>query len=413
MNKSGRICAIIVDKTGRDNHDYTQVKYDDGNSSSEKGFDLEVTDNECDVPALIHKLRSPDCIITIGEDMDFNATKKLTKDMRLKCVRMREFDAKALGEMIVSVFEENINEKPYSKFSIFTSIYNTSKKCIDRLYKSLLSQTYNNWDWFIIDDGNDNNEATDYISSFNDYRITILKNISDHGRIGFNKHMAAMCCDGDYLVEIDHDDELTPDCLAKMKEAFDKYPDAGFCYSDCLELVNGEPVWYGNDFSFGQGTYRKEVVNGKEYNVAITTPTVNPKSIRGIYAEPNHVRCWRKDVYHKIGGHNTSLSVLDDMDLMIRTFLETKMIHISKVLYIQHEDGSNDGGNSRAGTAQGNRFAEIQRTNWILYDKYDKAIHERILELGAKDTVWMDCYEQSVLLRANIKDLPALSYEFS
>ena len=48
-----------------------------------------------------------------------------------------------------------------------------------------------------------------------------------------------------------------------------------------------------------------------------------------------------------------------------------------------------------------------------MYDKYDKAIHERILELGAKDTVWMDCYEQSVLLRANIKDLPALSYEFS
>ena len=183
MNKSGRICAIIVDKTGKDNHDYTQVKYDDGNSSSEKGFDLEITDNECDVPALIHKLRSPDCIITIGEDMDFNATKNLTKDMRLKCVRMREFDAKALGEMIVSVFEGNINEKTYSKFSIFTSIYNTSKKCIDRLYKSLLSQTYNNWDWFIIDDGNDNNEATDYISSFNDYRITILKNISDHGRI--------------------------------------------------------------------------------------------------------------------------------------------------------------------------------------------------------------------------------------
>lgn len=413
MNKSGRLCAIIVDKTGKDNHDYTQVKYDDGRASSEKGFDLEITDKESDLPQLINKLRSPDCIILIGKDINFRILDTLPKDMRLRLVHLREFDADIIGKMIVSVFAENIDNKiKCEKFSIFTSIYNTSKKCIDRLYKSLLSQTYNNWDWFIIDDGSDNNEATDYISSLNDYRITILKNISDHGRIGFNKHMAAMCCDGDYLVEIDHDDELTPDCLEKMKEAFDKYPDAGFCYSDCLELINGDPVWYGDDFSFSQGTYRKEVVNGKEYNVAITTPTINPKSIRGIYAEPNHVRCWRKEVYHKISGHNTSLSVLDDMDIIIRTFLETKMIHIPKVLYIQHEDGSNEGDNCRAGTAQGNRFAEIQRTNWILYGKYDKSIHDRILALGYDDTVWNETMEHSNLWLKDV-DLPELSHEFS
>ena len=412
MKKTGRICAIILDKTGKDKHDYTQVRYDDGRETSEKGFDLEVTDKESDIPLLINKLRSPDCIITIGDDIDFSIWENLPKDMKLRCVHMESFDAIAVGKMIVSVFKENINGKTHSKFSIFTSLYNTPKECIDRLYKSLLSQTYNNWDWFIIDDGSDNGTASDYISSKNDYRITILKNVTDYGRIGFNKHMAAMCCDGDYLVEIDHDDEITPDCLEKMKEAFDKYPDAGFCYSDCLELINGEAVWYGDDFSFGQGTYRKEVVNGKEYNVAITTPSINPKSIRGIYAEPNHVRCWRKDVYHKIGGHNTSLSVLDDMDIMIRTFLETKMIHISKVLYIQHEDGRNEEGNGRAGTAQGHRFAEIQRTNWLLYDKYDKAIHKRISELGCEDTIWDETMEQSALWMQNV-DLPSLSYEIS
>ena len=36
-----------------------------------------------------------------------------------------------------------------------------------------------------------------------------------------------MMCDGDYLVEVDHDDELLPDCLMKLYECF-KASDADF-----------------------------------------------------------------------------------------------------------------------------------------------------------------------------------------
>ena len=135
MKKTGRICAIILDKTGKDKHDYTQVRYDDGRETSEKEFDLEVTDKESDIPLLINKLRSPDCIITIGNDIDFSIWENLPKDMKLRCVHMECFDAIAVGKMIVSVFKENINGKTHAKFSIFTSLYNTPKECIDRLYE--------------------------------------------------------------------------------------------------------------------------------------------------------------------------------------------------------------------------------------------------------------------------------------
>ena len=60
------------------------------------------------------------------------------------------------------------------------------------------------------------------------------------------------------------------------------------------------------------------------------TPDINALSIRHIVAEPNHVRCWKKEFYHKIGGHNIELSVLDDMDLLIRTFYMVKMCKIPK-----------------------------------------------------------------------------------
>ena len=91
----------------------------------------------------------------------------------------------------------------------------------------------------------------------------VVKNVTNHGNIGFNKHMVAMMCDGDYLVEVDHDDELTEDCLAKLYECFEM-SEADFVYSDCLEIIDGAPINYGEDFSYGQGYYRQEAINDEQ-----------------------------------------------------------------------------------------------------------------------------------------------------
>lgn len=41
-------------------------------------------------------------------------------------------------------------------------------------------------------------------------------------------------------------------------------------------------------------------------------------------------------------------------------------------------------------TTTGKRFKEIQRVNWLLYLKYDKEIHERIVDLIGIGQVWDD-----------------------
>ena len=270
-------------------------------------------------------------------------------------------------------------------FSIFTCAYKTTKDQVERLYNSLLSQTYNNWNWWVIDDTP--GEWDSPYEKINDPRLRIIKNSTNHGNIGFNKHVIAMACDGDYLVEVDHDDELLPECLEYLKAAFERHPDSNFVYSDTLEMVGEHiSVAYGDGFSYGQGYYRTENVKGWNYKIAITTPSINAKSIRGIHAQPNHVRAWEKNFYHSIGGHNMELSVCDDMDLVVRTFLNTRITHINKVLYIQYEDGTERNSTSR--NTQGKRFDVIQVVNKMLMDKYDKQIHERILELGFEDNVW-------------------------
>ena len=64
------------------------------------------------------------------------------------------------------------------------------------------------------------------------------------------------------------------------------------------------------------------------------------------------------------------------------------MTLVDKVLYIQHEGNSTP--TSRGQTTQSARFKEIQRTNDYLKMKYDEQIHNRILELGAEDVVWVN-----------------------
>ena len=121
------------------------------------------------------------------------------------------------------------------------------------------------------------------------------------------------------------------------------------------------------------------------------------------------LRCWERKFYHEIGGHNTDLSVLDDMDLLIRTFLKTKMIKIDKVLYFQYEEGGTRGSSENNNT-QSARFAEIQRTTWILKEKYDLEVHNRILELGFKDDPWDENSNNSILWKQHTPNQEIMNY---
>ena len=94
---------------------------------------------------------------------------------------------------------------------------------------------------------------------------------------------------------------------------------------------------------------------------------------------PNHLRAWRRDVYFKIRGHNRNISVADDFELIVKTFLETKFTHIKKMLYLQY--------NNRNSTVD-NNSTDINRKARLIRDYYDVQIHERIKQLGGFDWNW-------------------------
>jgi glycosyltransferase involved in cell wall biosynthesis len=280
------------------------------------------------------------------------------------------------------------------RFSIFTPTYNTGER-IKRTYESIRNQTLKNWQWVVVDDSptDDTFNILKEIEAL-DYRVKVYKiNPITGGNVGLAKHRAAMLSDGDWLVELDHDDCLTSSCLEVADDAISKFPEGGFLYSDCCEMYEtGEFKYYDHDwtgnwyarpdnfFDFGYAGHEWEIVDGNEI-LAHRYPDINPLSIRFNISMPNHVRMWERNLYHKINGHNKSTPVADDLEILIRTFLNTRMIHVKKVLYIQYSSGD---------TTTDNNAQDINRRARLIRDYYDLAIHNRIHELGFVDWNWIE-----------------------
>ena len=280
------------------------------------------------------------------------------------------------------------------KFSIFTPTYNTGER-IYRTYESLKKQTFDDWEWVIIDDSpNDETWGILQEISKNDFRVKVHKIYPlSKGNIGLVKHRVASLCSGEWLVELDHDDTLISTCLQELHNASLKHPNAGFMYSDVCELYeDGEMKTYDHDYSgnwyarpdnyfdFGYAGHSYVEVDGKTY-INHHYPDINPLSIRFNISMPNHVRVWKKEVYDKIGGHNINTPIADDYELIVRTFLNTEMVHIKKMLYLQWNNRN---------SAVDNNSVDINRRARLIRDHYDFQIHQRIIELGKHDWNWDD-----------------------
>jgi glycosyltransferase involved in cell wall biosynthesis len=357
----------------------------------------------------------PDIILTIGGNReDFKNIYKYADHSYIAskwCHHSIKYDADTTANDIVKAATNwacssqelvyNSKENPF--FTVFTPTYKTEDK-IFRAYESLKNQTYNNWEWVIVDDSPQTHLTTWGILqgiAANDYRVRIVRIFpTSGGNIGEVKNRATSMANGQYLLELDHDDALISTCLEEVVGAIKQYPDAGFFYTNVAEpfedgtmrfytkTVGTREEWYANPnntFVWAYGGHEWVEADGIQY-LSHIYPNINPKTIRFNIGMPNHARIWKKDVYDKIGKHNRSISVADDYELIVRTFLNTRMVHIDKMLYLQY--------NNRNSTVD-NNSTDINRKARLIRDYYDKAIHNRIIELGKEDWDWIESGQHS------------------
>jgi len=219
------------------------------------------------------------------------------------------------------------------KFSIITPSYKKTPYLVV-LYNSIAAQTYENWEW-VLWLNNDLYEKDLPEKIRRDERVKIYRTEEKSSSVGYHKHHAFHRGSGDILVEVDHDDVITPDCLEELNKAYQD-PEVGFVYSDDAILSDDfVPYNEAHGWSFYSHQYKE-----RELTVMNTwEPTSH--SVGFIWYAPDHIRSWRKDLYCKLGGHNVELDICDDHELLIRTYLVKKMHHIKKPLYIYRVYGEN------------------------------------------------------------------------
>lgn len=214
--------------------------------------------------------------------------------------------------------------------SVIIPTHNT--KYLQETIKSVLDQTYTDFEIVLVP----NNGAV--LPQFSDPRIRIVE-YNGPSLVGAVKHFAFSAANGEYLVELDHDDLLTPTALSEIYQKF-KETNADFVYSNFAEFIHdtGKPFIYDK---YNGWKHRDIDVMGRKLKEMIAfDPT--PASIGHIWYAPNHVRAWSKNFYNIIGGHDQTMSICDDHELIVRTYLKGKMTRIDKCLYLyrRHTDNT-------------------------------------------------------------------------
>lgn len=196
-----------------------------------------------------------------------------------------------------------------SLITVAMPVYN-NEKTVATTIKSVLKQTYKNWELVIIDDASTDN-SIDVISSFKDKRIKLIR----HKK---NKHIAKSLNEiikiakGEYFARIDGDDYCYPNRFETQINYLKNHPDVDLIGSDLL-IVNkhGELL--------GKRTYNNLISNPYS-NIYIAHPTFFGKT----------------SFFQKYKYHCPPVTA-QDQDLLFRSYTKSKFAKIDQILVCYQE----------------------------------------------------------------------------
>ncbi|MCY1218141.1 mycofactocin system glycosyltransferase [compost metagenome] len=194
------------------------------------------------------------------------------------------------------------------RFSIVVPIYNTPPALLSALLDSVQSQWYPHWELILANDASPAQETLAALARVNDPRIKVMHLETNQGIAGAT-NAALAAATGDFIVFLDHDDELTVDCLYELALCIDRdAPD--FVYSD-----------------------EDKLTEAGEYTQPHFKPDWSPDTMMSTMFTC-HVSCVRRSLVEKLAGLRPDYDGCQDWDFVLRLSEHTSRIsHIPKVLY--------------------------------------------------------------------------------
>jgi len=119
------------------------------------------------------------------------------------------------------------------KFSVIMPVYNVEGKLLEKAIQSVLAQIYPDWELCIADDASPKPHIRSILTHYSklEPRIKVVFR-TENGNISSASNSALELATGEYIVLLDHDDELAIDALFENAKLINQHPEADFIYSD-------------------------------------------------------------------------------------------------------------------------------------------------------------------------------------
>lgn len=237
------------------------------------------------------------------------------------------------------------------RVTVITPTYNR-EHVIERAIRSVLKQTFTDFEYIIVDDGSkDNTKDLVYriASSLPDQNKDKIKFVQHEVNKGQNAALntGLSIAKGGYVAFLDSDDEWLPDMLEEQVKQFDMDPEVSCSYT--------WPGYYNE---------RRKLVTGRRYT--IKGYLYKEALDQGYICNPTTLMV-KKECFEELGGFKTEFITCQDDDICLRLAKRYKFALVPEIKAIIHSDAGNQTITNR----------RVYANDWYkLFRKYESDIKE-------------------------------------
>ena len=207
-------------------------------------------------------------------------------------------------------------DKP--KVSVVMPVWNTPEEYLREAVESILTQTFSDFEFIIVDDGSTKHNVTAILESYRDERIILIKNKVNAG-VSRARNLGMKKSRGDYVALMDADDVSYPERLQKEVDFLDRHPEIAM-------------VSTGKRFIPAGRAEVPEFANGKLRDYLL---------FRGCFIQTGAVMM-RRTVFEDYGLYfNPELDVAEDYDMWLRQADKSRFANLPAILMNYRWGGQN------------------------------------------------------------------------
>ena len=197
------------------------------------------------------------------------------------------------------------------RYSIVTPVYAPPRAAFESCVASVLAQTSSDWQWCLVDDASPDPWVAARLAELqaSDPRIETYRRPRNGGIVAASNDALAMAR-GEFVVLLDHDDELSHDALAEVDAVVDREPLVDYVYSD-----------------------EDKITPAGEHYDEFRKPRWSPERLRA-QNYCSHISVIRTSLVDAVGRFREGFDGSQDHDLILRvTERPRRIAHVPKVLY--------------------------------------------------------------------------------